>query len=97
MFGAALALSLLVAGLVAAWLQSAVTRPVKAMTGAVRELIAQRDFSKRVNKTTDDETGMLVDAFNTMLSEIGSTPPNWSRAMHRSPMRSRSVPGSNAP
>jgi signal transduction histidine kinase/CheY-like chemotaxis protein len=71
MFGAALALSLLVAGLVAAWLQSAVTRPVKAMTGAVRELIAQRDFSKRVNKTTDDETGMLVDAFNAMLSEIG--------------------------
>jgi len=71
MFCAALALSLVVAALVAAWLQSAVTRPLKAMTAAVRELIAQRDFSKRVNKTTDDETGMLVDAFNAMLSEIG--------------------------
>jgi methyl-accepting chemotaxis protein len=71
MFGAALALSLLVAALVAGWLQSAVTRPVKAMTGAVRELITRRDFSQRVAKTTEDETGLLVDAFNTMLAEIG--------------------------
>jgi len=71
MFGAALALSLLVAALVAAWLQSAVTRPVKAMTGAVHDLITKRDFSQRVNKTTDDETGVLVDAFNAMLAEIG--------------------------
>ena len=71
MFGMALALSLLVAALVAAWLQSAVTRPVRAMTEAVRELIARRDFSQRVEKTTEDETGTLVDAFNAMLSEIG--------------------------
>lgn len=71
MFGAALAVSLLVAALVAAWLQSAVTRPVKAMTGAVRELIEKRDFSQRVRKTTEDETGVLVDAFNAMLAEIG--------------------------
>jgi signal transduction histidine kinase/DNA-binding response OmpR family regulator len=71
MFGAALAVSLLVAALAAAWLQAAVTMPVKAMTRAVRELITRRDFSQRVGKTTEDETGMLVDAFNSMLAEIG--------------------------
>ncbi len=71
MFGAALAVSLAVAALAAGWLQAAVTMPVKAMTRAVRELITRRDFSQRVGKTTEDETGMLVDAFNAMLAEIG--------------------------
>ena len=71
MFAAALAVSLAVAALAAGSLQSAVTMPVRAMTRAVRELITRRDFSQRVSKTTEDETGMLVDAFNTMLSEIG--------------------------
>ncbi|SFB82607.1 response regulator [Massilia yuzhufengensis] len=71
MFAAALAVSLVVAALAAGWLQRAVTMPVKAMTRAVRELVKQRDFSQRVSKTTEDETGMLVDAFNSMLSEIG--------------------------
>lgn len=64
--------SLIVAGIVSSWLQSAVTTPVKSITEAVLELIAKRDFSQRVRKTTEDETGVLVDAFNTMLVEIGS-------------------------
>ncbi|MGJ9417686.1 response regulator [Massilia sp. CMS3.1] len=65
-------LSLVIAGFVSLWLQSAVTRPVQAVTQAVRELIAQRDFGRRVAKSTEDETGELVDAFNTMLGELGS-------------------------
>ncbi|MBC7685730.1 MAG: hypothetical protein H7176_10935, partial [Bdellovibrionales bacterium] len=64
--------SLLIAALVSLWLQAAVTRPVMAVTDAVRELIARRDYSRRVDKTTEDETGLLVDAFNTMLGEIGA-------------------------
>ncbi len=65
-------LSLAVAGFVSLWLQSAVTRPVQAVTQAVRELISRRDFTQRVVKTTEDETGTLVEAFNTMLGELGS-------------------------
>ena len=63
--------SLLVAALVSLWLQAAVTKPVRAVTRAVRDLIERRDFSQRVTKTTEDETGALVDAFNSMLAEIG--------------------------
>lgn len=72
MLAAVLATSLAIAAIVSGWLQSAVTRPVKAVTHAVRELIARRDFSQRVAKTTEDETGVLVDAFNTMLEEVGA-------------------------
>jgi signal transduction histidine kinase/DNA-binding response OmpR family regulator len=68
---AALVLGLMVAFLVSAWLQSAVTRPVRALTGAVRQVIERRDFSARVAKSTQDEVGSLVDAFNSMLGEVG--------------------------
>lgn len=70
--GAVVLFSLLIAAVVSSSLQAAVTEPVKAVTEAVRMLIKNRDFSQRVTKNTEDETGLLVDAFNTMLSEIGS-------------------------
>lgn len=69
---AVVAASIVIAALVAVWLQSAVTKPVKAMTDSVMQLIASRDFSQRVTKSTQDEIGKLVDAFNTMLGEIGN-------------------------
>jgi signal transduction histidine kinase/DNA-binding response OmpR family regulator len=68
---AALVLGLAVAFLVSAWLQAAVTRPIRALTGAVRQVIERRDFSARVAKSTQDEVGSLVDAFNSMLGEVG--------------------------
>lgn len=69
---AVVAASLLIAALVSLWLQAAVTKPVAAVTRAVRDLIDRRDYSQRVVKTTEDETGDLVDAFNIMLGEIGT-------------------------
>jgi signal transduction histidine kinase/DNA-binding response OmpR family regulator len=63
--------SLLVALLMSSWLQSAVTKPILALTSAVNQVIRKRDFSLRVEKTTEDEVGVLVDAFNSMLGEVG--------------------------
>jgi signal transduction histidine kinase/ActR/RegA family two-component response regulator len=63
--------SLLVALLISTWLQRAVTRPIVALTGAARKVVEERDFSQRVPKTTGGEIGILVDAFNTMLAEVG--------------------------
>jgi signal transduction histidine kinase/DNA-binding response OmpR family regulator len=63
--------SLFVALLVSTWLQMAITKPILAVTDAVNQVIARRDFSKRVRKTTEDEIGVLVDAFNSMLAEVG--------------------------
>jgi signal transduction histidine kinase len=69
--GAVMALSLLVAAGVSAWLQAMLTKPILAVTAVAREVIERRDFSLRVQKTTEDEVGVLVDAFNGMLGEIG--------------------------
>jgi signal transduction histidine kinase/CheY-like chemotaxis protein len=69
--GVAMIASLLVAWLVSSWLQSTITDPILAVTRASREVMARRDFSQRVTKTSDDEVGYLVDTFNAMLAEVG--------------------------
>jgi signal transduction histidine kinase/ActR/RegA family two-component response regulator len=69
--GVVMVVSLLAALLMASWLQASVTQPILAVTDVARQVVTQRDFSLRVRKTTDDEVGYLVDAFNAMLAEIG--------------------------
>ncbi|HET7197772.1 MAG TPA: ATP-binding protein, partial [Burkholderiales bacterium] len=68
---AVLGVSLLLASLMSVWLQGVLTRPILAVTEVAREVIDRRDFSLRVRKSTDDEIGVLVDAFNGMLAEVG--------------------------
>jgi two-component system, sensor histidine kinase len=63
--------SLAVAGLMSALLQSAVIRPILAITDVARQVKTSRDFGLRAEKTTEDEAGYLVDAFNEMLAEAG--------------------------
>ena len=69
--GLVMAASLTVAWFLSRWLQGAVSRPIVAMTAAVNDVIRRRDFSRRVTKSTVDEVGDLVDAFNAMLGEVG--------------------------
>jgi signal transduction histidine kinase/CheY-like chemotaxis protein len=69
---AVMAGSLVIAVLVSSWLQAAVTKPILALTNAVHQVIRRRDFSMRVEKSTEDEVGVLVDAFNDMLTEVGN-------------------------
>ena len=65
------ALSLLAALLISAFLQRAITRPILDITDVAQRVMVSRDFSLRAPRTTEDETGYLVDAFNNMLAEIG--------------------------
>jgi signal transduction histidine kinase len=53
-------------------LQKRITRPIVAVAETAHRVIDTRDFSLRVDKSTTDEIGDLVDAFNGMLSEIGA-------------------------
>jgi signal transduction histidine kinase len=69
--GVVLVASLAFALLLSAALQRAITRPIIAVTDVARKVIERRDFSLRVEKTTHDEVGYLVDAFNAMLAEVG--------------------------
>jgi len=84
-------ISLLFAAIVASWLQKAITKPILDLTDAANNVIRRRDFSVRVNKTAEDETGVLVDAFNSMLNEVGARArdlENSNAALHRE-MRER--------
>ena len=68
---AVLIASLAVAALLSAALQRAITQPIIAVTQAAKQVMERRDFSLRVPKTTHDEIGILVEAFNAMLAEVG--------------------------
>lgn len=78
--GVVMLLSLAVAATIASWLQAVITTPILNVSGAARKVMERRDYSLRVEKTTADEVGDLVDAFNGMLSEIGER----SQALERS-------------
>ena len=69
--GAVLVLSLGVAFIVSALMQATVTAPILEVTDVAERVIDQRDFSLRVKRSSDDEVGTLVDAFNAMLAEVG--------------------------
>ncbi len=62
--------AMLVAFLMSTWLQRVVTRPILAIARIGREVVEQRDYSRRAGKLSDDEVGTLVESFNDMLAEI---------------------------
>jgi signal transduction histidine kinase len=65
-----LAAAMLVALLISSWTQNIVTRPILAIAQIAREVVGQRDYSRRAVKMSSDEVGMLADSFNDMLTEI---------------------------
>ena|GEM_PF-2632430 len=62
--------ALLVSLMFSYWLQRKIARPILAISALAREVVERRDYSLRAVKTTDDEIGYMVDAFNSMLTEI---------------------------
>ncbi|MEH6436034.1 hybrid sensor histidine kinase/response regulator [Massilia sp. DD77] len=63
--------ALVIAALVASRLQASITRPLEAVTNVARQVMHRRDFSLRVPGHDKGEIGVLVEAFNDMLAEIG--------------------------
>jgi signal transduction histidine kinase len=65
-----LVVALGVALLMSARLQSIVSEPVQALANTAAAVSDRGDYSLRVTRTTDDELGTLVDAFNRVLERI---------------------------
>ncbi len=63
--------SLMLAAFIATQLQRTITDPIVAVADVAREVMQQRNYALRAPKSTDDEIGQLVDAFNDMLKELG--------------------------
>jgi PAS domain S-box-containing protein len=65
-------LSLAVALLLSNWLKRLITAPMESMATVARQIVDRRDYALRAEKTTTDELGVVVDAFNNMLDEVQS-------------------------
>ena len=63
-------LSLAVALVLSTLFQRALTAPLDAMANVARQVVGTRDYSLRASKTTQDEVGVVVEAFNSMLDEV---------------------------
>ena len=75
-----LLVTLAVALFLSAHLQSIVSQPVLALANTAAQVSSRGDYSIRARRTTDDELGMLVDAFNRMLERIESREAELSKA-----------------
>jgi PAS domain S-box-containing protein len=69
-FALATLLAVAVAFLLSRRLQRGITEPLDAMAALARTIVTRRDYSLRVQATSDDEIGVVVDAFNSMLEEV---------------------------
>lgn len=63
-------LAVAVAFLLSRRLQRGLVEPLDAMAVLARTIVTRRDYSLRVEKTSDDEIGVVIDAFNNMLEEV---------------------------
>lgn len=68
--GLILLLSSALAYLLAVQLSGVISKPIRRLSIAAREISRSGDYSLRVTKESNDETGQLVDHFNEMLDEI---------------------------
>jgi PAS domain S-box-containing protein len=84
---AVMVIGLVAALLAALWLRRVVSRPMESMAGVARQIVEERDYSFRAARTTDDEIGVVVDAFNRMLDEVESR----SRALETSEKLYRAI------
>jgi signal transduction histidine kinase len=65
-----LVFSLVIGLLLSARLQRGITRPIFDLAAAARTVSGERDYTVRVDVTTDDELGRLTGTFNEMLAQI---------------------------
>ena len=71
-FGIIVSAAFLIAWLLSASLQKVVSQPILSLTEVVGSVSEQKDFSVRVQKHSQDEIGVLIDAFNGMLAALQS-------------------------
>jgi signal transduction histidine kinase len=69
-FTLSMLLSMAVAFVLSKRLQKSITEPLDAIAAVARAVVNRRDYSLRAAMISDDEIGVVVDAFNKMLEEV---------------------------
>ena len=82
-----LAVSLTAAYVVSRRLQNQISRPIAALAETARAVSQRHDYSVRATKVGQDELGVLTDAFNHMLGQVGAQ----TEALRESEGRNRAV------
>ena len=65
-----MAISCLAAFAISAALQKRISQPILSLADTAKAISERRDYSVRARKGTQDELGLLTDAFNQMLNQI---------------------------
>lgn len=65
-----MALSLVVGSWIADWLQKFISAPILNIASVATAVIEKKNYSLRATRRSNDEIGMLTDAFNQMLAHI---------------------------
>lgn len=73
--------ALLISMLLSLWMQQRLTGPILNIASLAQQIARQRDYSLRAARTTDDEIGVLAEAFNDLVAEVESS-KNEMRASH---------------
>ena len=68
----ALLASIVFGGLLASMLQRVISRPILHLSHVAMEVSRRGNYMLRATRTTGDETGVLIDHFNTMMDQIES-------------------------
>lgn len=68
----ALIISTLGALVLSSVLRRFISEPIIHLADVARTISQSNDYTMRASKTSNDETGMLIDQFNTMLEKIGA-------------------------
>lgn len=74
-----MAASTLVAYWISSRLQRVVSDPILSLTGIARRVTEQKDYAIQAPRTSEDEIGVLTDAFNIMLLAIHNSQEETSR------------------
>jgi signal transduction histidine kinase/CheY-like chemotaxis protein len=75
-----LLITLAVATVLSAWLQRLISAPIGALAATATAVSSRNDYRLRARRSTEDEIGVLVDAFNRMLETIQTREQDLSRA-----------------
>jgi signal transduction histidine kinase/DNA-binding response OmpR family regulator len=71
-------------------LQRLISKPILDLVEVEKKVIEKQDYSVRAKKDSDDEIGLLIDAFNLMLAQIESRDEEITIARDRAEEASRS-------